>query len=422
MTDDQIKAPNAEVDKEKPPWHKKHAKTYVFALIGLLVVALVFDTFRRDDKKDKKTADPVSQAPIHDSGADFQTRFKQEIERRKTVAGQPREPETREQTMQRLTQQQRAIYESPGQTIQKVDVEQEFKEAERKRALTARRSRFRLKVAQASPGGRRTAQTDETLSSEKAKIAGERARVLKHLKGLRDGSGPAMPAHTGQDFEGPARQPDMGPAEPERESAPKAGQKLIPAATIINGVLDQKIMSDYIGSYRGLITHDVYDVSGRSIVIPKGSRFTGKCLRISNVNEPIQARMGLTVNRVILPNGKSISFEKADVLDQSGIHAVKDKVNYHFVAQFIGVSAYALLSSGTGRQGSGLANDQTFEGELGRALREQFAPMAEKYLRLVPTITLNSGQPIKIFLEDDIYADEWEPVRNRLIRANRATY
>ena len=109
-------------------------------------------------------------------------------------------------------------------------------------------------------------------------------------------------------------------------------------------------------------------------------------------------------------------------LDQEGVPAIKDKVNYHFIPQFLGVAAYALLSSETSRQGSGYSNDQTFEGQMGESLRKQFAPLAAKYLNLVPTITLRIGTPMIIILEDDVYAYPWASLGQKLYQANQTAY
>lgn len=184
--------------------------------------------------------------------------------------------------------------------------------------------------------------------------------------------------------------------------------KLIPRGTVIAARLDQELMSDYVGSWRAKITKDVYDIDGEHILIPKNSNVIGKSLRISNVNEPIQARMGLTVEWVVLPNGKSISFKNTSALDSAGVGAIKDKVNYHFIAQFLGVGAYALLTTETDRNDTSLGGQTSLSGDIGSALRSQFAPLAQRYLSLVPTITLRSGTPVNIFLEDDVYAESWK--------------
>jgi type IV secretion system protein VirB10 len=447
---------------ERPPIHKKQAKIYVFAVIGVLVFFLLLDTFQRagDDKKKEEPQVQTEQMPRESNAPDFESRFTQEVERLQTSKDQPKPGETPKDTMARLEAERNIKeqpYAQPG-AEQKVDIYQEFKDQERRRALSARVSRFKLRkktgMQQSQPAIRtQPAASAMPTSLDSQAIEAEKARVIKEIQKLEKmnqqrGGGsqkkaplPAMPGYLkpSSGSSGFQQEPLIKLASaqegapdaleqitvgmPSSEGEAKEGQKLIPTTTVIKAVLDQQLMSDYTGAYRGLITHDVYDVTQNYIIIPKGSRFIGKCLRISNVNEPIQARMGLTVTWIVLPDGKRISLKKkADMLDQAGIHAVKDKVNYHFLAQFLGVAAYALISSETSRDGSGIAQDDTYEGQVGEAMREQFAPLAAKYLDLVPTITLRAGTPINIFLEDDIFAYEWSSLRKRLFKANRSSY
>jgi type IV secretion system protein VirB10 len=111
--------------------------------------------------------------------------------------------------------------------------------------------------------------------------------------------------------------------------------------------------------------------------------------------------------------------DRSTALDATGVSAIKDTVNRHLLAQFLGVAAYALVSSESSRSGSGLNNDRTFAGDVGEGLRDQFAPLARKYLDLVPTITLRPGTPLRIFFEDDIYATPWASVNGDVISQGR---
>jgi type IV secretion system protein VirB10 len=200
------------------------------------------------------------------------------------------------------------------------------------------------------------------------------------------------------------------------KKGPAPGDAHIAVGTVGRAVLDQDVMSDYPGTWRGLIIDDIYDIEKRFIVIPKGTRLVGHAVRIQNINEPINARMGLLIEWFVLPDGSKISLDRSSALDAAGIAAIKDKVNRHLVAQVMGVAAYAIVSSETSREGTGYMNDTTFEGDVGEGLRKQFAPLAQKYLNLVPTITLRSGTPIRVFIEDDIYAQPWGVVNEELIR------
>ena len=291
----------------------------------------------------------------------------------------------------------------------------------------ARRSRFGLRPqhAMAAAPAMQMGSADG-LNLSRTNLQKERQQIEQAIAQLQQGQSPDLSGLFATGLgQGRGVEEGLLPEQPviagqvASEAVPEPGQRLIPTGTMISGVLDQQLMSDYTGPFRGMVTHDVYDVSGNYILIPKGSRITGRCLRISNVNEPIQARMGLAVKWLVLPDGKRISFERrVAALDQAGVPAIKDKVNYHFLAQFLGVVAYAVLSSETSREGSGYNNDQTFEGQMSQSMREQFAPLAAKYLNLVPTITLRIGTPIKIFLEDDVYAHPWASLGQKLYQAN----
>jgi type IV secretion system protein VirB10 len=191
----------------------------------------------------------------------------------------------------------------------------------------------------------------------------------------------------------------------------------IPVGTIIKAALDQTIMSDYANSpYKAHVTHDVYDASYETILIPKGTVVDGRALTVSNINEPIQARMGLTTNWFILPNGNKIDLTKAAALDNAGIGAIKDEVNYHFLAQFLGVAAYAVISSETeSSTSSGFTGTSNIQGDIGQSMREQFAPLASRYLGLKPTITLGVGTPITIYIEEEIILEPWGTIYDNLL-------
>lgn len=202
----------------------------------------------------------------------------------------------------------------------------------------------------------------------------------------------------------------------ERKKYVLNGVKL-PVGTVIKAALDQTIMSDYANSpYKAHVTHDVYDAEYETILIPKGTAIDGRALTLTNINEPIQARMGLTTNWLILPNGNRIDLTKAAVLDNSGIGAIKDDVDYHFLAQFLGVAAYAVISSETENStSSGFTGTTDIQGDIGQSMRQQFAPLASRYLGLKPTITLGVGTPITVYIEDEIILEPWGTIYDNLL-------
>ena len=429
-------AENETVTKEAEPKYRKSAQWFAVGVVALLALVLMIDTFRRSGR-DKKETEPLpvdQQQESRQGGLDFEGRLEQEIKRRQRLKPEPADKQIDREFNKKSFEEKRALQQRPSEfeapREKEPNLYEDWQNKEKRRALEARQANFALK----QPGGvKRTKmqshQTAKTDNGKKQYLTEEQKRVMaeiKRLERLQKGraAAPQQAAATGYiplSFD--KAEQDLTVGQPQSETAPKAGQKLIPTGTIIGAVLDQRLMSDYAGPFRGLVTHDVYDVTDRYIVIPKGSRVIGRSIRISNINEPIQARMGLIVKWLVLPNGKRISFEKrVAALDQAGVPAIKDQVNYHFLAQFLGVAAYAVLASATSYEGSSWADERTFEGNLGQSLREQFAPLAAKYLSLVPTITLREGTPLKIFIEDDIYVYPWESISNRLFRGNRAVF
>lgn len=198
------------------------------------------------------------------------------------------------------------------------------------------------------------------------------------------------------------------------------GKTLLPTGTVISAVLAQQVISDYAGSFKGTITHDVYDADYEKILVPKGTSVIGKIMRIKNINEPIQARMGMVVTWFVLPNGKRIDMnKKGSAEDAAGVGALAGDVNYHFMAQFLGVAAYALLVSETAQTTSSQFTGQVdVGGDISRSMAEQFSPLAQRYLTLVPTITLPAGTPFKVFVEDDVYLQPWASIYDKLISAH----
>jgi type IV secretion system protein TrbI len=216
--------------------------------------------------------------------------------------------------------------------------------------------------------------------------------------------------------------PQMAPAAPQRAQAPAnvvgypkknqydadtAGKIKVPPGTEITTTLMKKGISDYPGSsLKAIANRDVYDTTRQFVIIPKGTEFNIKMVRTRNVNEAISNRVGFLVKEAVLPNGNSIDFSTASVSDREGVGAIEDQTNYHLMAQFLGVAAYALVGSQTSRSGTG-DQESSYAGDVGENSRSQFAPLAEKYLNIVPTQTIRPGQSFQIITEQEMFIEPW---------------
>ncbi|MEO8965425.1 MAG: TrbI/VirB10 family protein [Gammaproteobacteria bacterium] len=266
------------------------------------------------------------------------------------------------------------------------DDDSDWDKKEKVRALDARKSTFGLE---------NSANTD---SKNEVHAQIERAALL-----------PVMPTRPAANIVG---------REVDNSYAGKVqGEKLlVPTGTVIDGVLDRDIISDYPGAWEGHTIQDIYSIDNQFILAPKGTKIMGQSLHIGNVNEPIQNRMGMTVEWAVLPNGKRIDFHKNTPMDIAGVPAFEGEVNRHFMAQFLSVTAYALISAEAPRDNPNQYGSvqPTFQGQFADSYRGAMLPFVMKYLSLVPTVTLKAGMPIKIHTQDDMYLKPWSRVNTTI--------
>ncbi|BBW89494.1 conjugal transfer protein TrbI [Klebsiella pneumoniae] len=192
-------------------------------------------------------------------------------------------------------------------------------------------------------------------------------------------------------------------------NASTEGKVKMKVGTEINAITTYTAISDYTGgTMKAMVTHDIYDATNSYILAPKGSELLIKAVNPSSVNQIIENRLAFTVRWLVLPNGNRIDFRKASVLNRMGTPAVEaDDVNYHLMAQILGVTAYALVGTKTSYEGTG-DGDESFAGNFGEGARQQAGNIAQKYLQVVPTRTLHAGAPIRIITEDEMFIKPWK--------------
>ncbi|WP_341524385.1 TrbI/VirB10 family protein (plasmid) [Pseudomonas sp. G.S.17] len=200
----------------------------------------------------------------------------------------------------------------------------------------------------------------------------------------------------------------VGYTEDNQYNADIAGKMKMPPGTEMTVTLTKKAISDYMNSsLKAIVNRDVYDITRQYVLVPKGTEINIGILRVRNVNEAISNRMAFMVKNAVRPDGKVIDFTKsASVADREGVGAIEDQTDYHFMAQFLGVAAYALVGTQSSYSGTG-DKEGSYAGDVGENSREQFAPLVQKYLNIVPTQTIRPGQSMQIVLEKEVYIEPW---------------
>jgi len=186
---------------------------------------------------------------------------------------------------------------------------------------------------------------------------------------------------------------------------------------LVQAVLETAIDSTLPGPIRAIVSHDTYAESGRSILIPKGSRIIG--VYNSSVRRG-QARVFIIWTRVIRPDGIDIAINSpaVDALGRTGMEGYVD--DKYFEAFSTAILA-SMLDIGVAATGDALFGNQqqtttttgggttTTSSPTATAMQEAIQNVGDvgksivgSTLNVVPTIHIDQGTEINIFVNHDL--------------------
>ena len=182
--------------------------------------------------------------------------------------------------------------------------------------------------------------------------------------------------------------------------SPKSPYQVM-AGTLISASLVTGLNSDLPGQVIGQVTENVYDtVTGQHLLIPQGAKLIGT---YESRNAYGDTRAFVSWNRLIFPNGDSITLDDLGAVDGQGFAGLKDKVNNHYGK----LAGAAVLSSVLG-VGAELATDQ--DDRYVRAIQmsgQDSINMAgqrviDRSLNVQPTITIRPGWRFSVLVSQDL--------------------
>ncbi len=171
------------------------------------------------------------------------------------------------------------------------------------------------------------------------------------------------------------------------------------------------------------ISKDVFDQSAGYVVIPASSRIVGLS---QVVNYKGAHRLFINFHRIILPNGQSIDLPESQkalkALDETGSLGVVSHVDRHWFLQFGTAIFFGVLDglSGAAQRNSDINSTRSLV--LGRT-SDNFQKILDKimdqYSSVVPTIRVDQGKTMKIYLSDDIRISPFARIEDRSYYATR---
>lgn len=172
------------------------------------------------------------------------------------------------------------------------------------------------------------------------------------------------------------------------------------AGTIISASLISGLNSDLPGLVIAQITSNVFDFTGRFVLIPQGSRLLGS---YDSVIAFGQSRALVVWQRIIMPDGSSIQIDNLPSSDTAGYAGLEDDVDYHTWALLKGVALSTLLGVSTQLTLSGQSDLVTaIRQSTQDSVNQVGQQITAKNLNIQPTITVRPGWPLRVIVHKDL--------------------
>ena len=193
----------------------------------------------------------------------------------------------------------------------------------------------------------------------------------------------------------------------------------LPKGTLINVSLETEVNSDGQGVFIARTVEDIYDRTRRHVLIPRGSQIVSTYSR----RDVVGSRLNANVERLNLPDGRSVDFKSAGLYDAQGRRGLTDIVHRHTGSRL----GAGLLQAATGigsavagrrvrretvliRNPDGSTSEVPLEDDLSAEAAQRGANGANSAVRSATeetlsrpnTVVLRAGLRGVIVVEDDI--------------------
>lgn len=180
--------------------------------------------------------------------------------------------------------------------------------------------------------------------------------------------------------------------------------------TLLEAVLVNRLDGDFSGPVECMTTNDLYSQDRLHLLIPAGTRLLGQTKQVEGFG---QRRLAIAFHRLIMPDGFSVDLDRSPGLDQIGETGQKDKVNNHYFQIFGAAIAIGALSglaeAGTQTAGIGVSESSldAYRQGVATSLSQSSMQVLDKFLNVLPTITIREGHRVKVYLTQDLAVPDY---------------
>jgi len=191
----------------------------------------------------------------------------------------------------------------------------------------------------------------------------------------------------------------------------EAGRKYeLKTGTVIPGVMVSGVNSDLPGSLIAQVSQNVYDTAtGRHLLLPQGAKLYG--VYDSRVVYG-QERVLIAWNRVIFPDGSSVTLGAMPGTDTAGYAGFQDQVDNHYLRIFGSAIMMSFITGGVSyavdqtANNSGNNTSTTMQDEMVSTLAAQLGQttiqLLQKNLNIKPTLEIRPGYKFNVIVTKDL--------------------
>jgi len=172
--------------------------------------------------------------------------------------------------------------------------------------------------------------------------------------------------------------------------------------TVLETVLINRLDGQMPGPVECLLTTDVYSHDRQHLLLPAGTKLLGETRKVEAFG---QTRLAVLFHRMVMPDGFSANLDRFQGLNQIGDVGLRDQVNNHYLRIF-GVSLAigaigAVAAAGTSGALTASGSDLMRQG-FAQITAQSSAQILDKFLNVLPTITIREGHRVKVYLSGDL--------------------
>ncbi len=183
-----------------------------------------------------------------------------------------------------------------------------------------------------------------------------------------------------------------------------SGRVMVQAGTVVHVVIETGINSDLPGVILGRTSSPVYDPSMSEVTIPAGTRLLGL---YNSRNGRGDERVQVAWTSMILPSGTHLELSNFPGVDLSGMSGFEGDVDEHWDKVLAGTAVGTVFSAASaaaqGPQNQLLVRpEQSALAGASQNVNEVGQSIAERYLEVEPTITLEPGSLVGMLVTQDL--------------------